>query len=53
MSNRIISEILSEPDAYFLLQEAHAILTREREKRVKFYNEITEQEKSSLLTVKL
>ena len=45
MSNRIISEILSEPDAYFLLQEAHAILNREREKRVKFYNEITEQEK--------
>lgn len=45
MSNRIISEILSEPDAYFLLQEAQAILYREREKRIQFYNDITEQEK--------
>jgi Uma2 family endonuclease len=45
MSNRIISEILSEPDAYFLLQEAHAVLNREKEKRIQFYNEITEQEK--------
>ena len=45
MSNRILSEILNEPDAYFLLQEAQSILNREREKRVQFYNDITEQEK--------
>jgi len=45
MSNRILSQLLSEPDAYFLLQEAHAILNKEREKRINFYNEITEQEK--------
>lgn len=45
MSNRLISEILNEPDAYFLLQEATAILNREKERRMKFYNDITEQEK--------
>lgn len=45
MSNRIISAILDEPDAYFLIQEAQAILNREKEKRNKFYNDITEQEK--------
>ena len=45
MINRILSQLLSEPDAYFLLQEAHAILNKEREKRINFYNEITEQEK--------
>lgn len=45
MSNRILSEILNEPDAYFLLQEATALLNQERERRLKFYNDITEQEK--------
>ncbi len=45
MSNRLISEILNEPDAYFLLQEANAILNREKERRMKFYNDITEQQK--------
>jgi Uma2 family endonuclease len=49
MSNRIISEILNEPDAYFLLQEAQAILNREREKRIQFYNDITEQEKAEFI----
>ena len=49
MSNRIISEILNEPDAYFLLQEAHAILNREKEKRIQFYNDITEQEKAEFI----
>jgi hypothetical protein len=29
MSNRLISEILKEPDAYFLLQEAHTALENE------------------------
>jgi Uma2 family endonuclease len=45
MSNRIISEILDEPDAYFLLQEVHSILNNEKAKRIAFYNDITEQEK--------
>jgi Uma2 family endonuclease len=45
MSNRILSEILNEPDAYFLLQEVNAVLNQERERRLKFYNDITEQEK--------
>ena len=45
MSNRILSQILNEPDAYFLLQEATALLNQERERRLKFYNDITEQEK--------
>ncbi len=45
MSNRILSEILNEPDAYFLVQEVNKILNRERERRLNFYNEISEQEK--------
>jgi Uma2 family endonuclease len=45
MSNRLISEILKEPDAYFLLQEAHIALDNEKARRIDFYNDITEQEK--------
>lgn len=45
MSNRLISEILKEPDAYFLLQEAHVALDHEKARRIAFYNDITEQEK--------
>lgn len=45
MSNRLISEILKEPDAYFLLQEAHVALDHENALRIAFYNDITEQEK--------
>jgi Uma2 family endonuclease len=45
MSNRLISEILKEPDAYFLLQEAHIALEDEKVRRIAFYNDITEQEK--------
>jgi Uma2 family endonuclease len=45
MSNRLISEILKEPDAYFLLQEAHTALDNEKARRNAFYNDITEQEK--------
>ncbi len=45
MSNRLISEILKEPDAYFLLQEAHIALDNEKARRIAFYNDITEQEK--------
>jgi Uma2 family endonuclease len=45
MSNRLVSEILKEPDAYFLLQEAQTALEDEKVRRVAFYNDITEQEK--------
>jgi Uma2 family endonuclease len=45
MSNRLISEILKEPDTYFLLQEAHIALDNEKARRIAFYNDITEQEK--------
>lgn len=45
MSNRLISEILKEPDAYFLLQEALIALDNEKARRIAFYNDITEQEK--------
>lgn len=45
MSNRILSDILNEPDAYFLLQEANAVLNKERERRLQFYNDISEEEK--------
>jgi Uma2 family endonuclease len=45
MSNRLITEILKEPDAYFLLQEAHVALDHEKARRIAFYNDITEQEK--------
>lgn len=45
MSNRLIAEILKEPDAYFLLQEAHIALEDEKARRIAFYNDITEQEK--------
>jgi Uma2 family endonuclease len=45
MSNRLISEILKEPDAYFLLQEAHLALDNEKARRIAFYNDITKQEK--------
>lgn len=45
MSNRLISELLKEPNAYFLLQEAHVALEDEKARRIAFYNDITEQEK--------
>lgn len=49
MSNRLISEILKEPDAYFLLQEAHIALEDEKARRIAFYNNITEQEKAEFI----
>ena len=45
MSNRLISAILEEPDAYFLIQEANIALEDEKKRRINFYNDITEQEK--------
>lgn len=45
MGRRILSDILNEPDAYFLVQAVTEVLNKEREQRLKFYNDITEQEK--------
>jgi Uma2 family endonuclease len=45
MSNRIITDILSEPDAYFLIQEVQTMLNKEKTRRLAFYNDITEQQK--------
>ena len=45
MSNRLISEILEEPDAFFLIQAANKALENEKVRRVAFYNDITEQQK--------
>ncbi len=45
MSNRIITDILEEPDAYFLIQEVQTKLNDEKTRRLAFYNDITEQEK--------
>ncbi len=45
MSNGLISEILKEPDAYFLIQEAHIAFDHEKARRIAFYKDITEQEK--------
>lgn len=45
MSNRLIEDLLKEPNAYFLIQEAQAALNDEKARRLAFYNDITEQEK--------
>lgn len=45
MSNRLIAEILKEPDAYLIIQEIEIILEDEKARRIAFYNDITEQEK--------
>lgn len=45
MSNRIVSEIMNVPDAYLILDAVQKALDEERERRLKFYNNITEQEK--------
>lgn len=50
MSSRLISEILNEPDAYFLIQAAQAAaLDDEKKRRIAFYNNITEQEKAEFI----
>ncbi|MCE7062990.1 Uma2 family endonuclease [Dyadobacter sp. CY343] len=45
MGKRIVSDILNEPDAYFVVQAVTDVLNSERERRAKFYNDITEDEK--------
>ncbi len=45
MGKQMVSDILNEPDAYFVVQAVTDVLNKERERRVKFYNDITEEEK--------
>jgi Uma2 family endonuclease len=45
MSSRIFSEIMNEPGAYLIVHEVTKALDEERKRRLKFYNDITEQEK--------
>lgn len=49
MSNRIVSEIMNVPDAYLVLDAVQKALDEERKRRLKFYNDITEQEKTEFI----
>jgi Uma2 family endonuclease len=49
MGSRIFSEIMSQPDAYLIVEEVKKALDKERERRLKFYNDITEQEKAEFI----
>ncbi|MEA5460205.1 hypothetical protein VB796_14200 [Arcicella sp. LKC2W] len=53
MSNRLISELLKEPDAYLIIQEIENILEDEKARRIAFYNDITEQEKVEFINGKI
>lgn len=56
MSNRIVSEIMNVPDAYLVLNAVQKALDQERERRLKFYNDIndiTEQEKVEFINGKI
>lgn len=45
MSNRIVSEIMNVPDAYLVLDAVQKALDKERERRLKFYNDVTGEQK--------
>ncbi|MFN4146475.1 MAG: Uma2 family endonuclease [Runella sp.] len=49
MSNRLINEILQEPDAFFLIEAAQVALEKEKANRLAFYNDITEQQKAEFI----
>ena len=49
MQHHIITELLQERDAYEILQLAQQKLAEEAERRLLFYNEITEQEKAEFI----
>ncbi|WP_342086819.1 Uma2 family endonuclease [Dyadobacter sp. OTU695] len=53
MSNRIVSEIMNVPDAYLVLDAVQKALDEERKRRLKFYNDITEQEKVEFINGKI
>jgi Uma2 family endonuclease len=44
MRSTIISEILDQPDAYLIIEEVKSALDREKENRLKFYEEIAEND---------
>lgn len=45
MSNRIVSEIMNAPDAYLIVDAVQRALDEERKRRLKFYNDITGEQK--------
>ena len=45
----ILTRLLEQPDAPTLVAEAQAILEAERERRLQFYNDITESEKAEFI----
>jgi hypothetical protein len=49
MSNRLISEILNEPHAYLLIQAIEAALENKKQRRISFYNDLTEQQKAEFI----
>ncbi len=49
MQHHIITQLLQERNAHEILQEAQQKLAEEAEKRLFFYNEITEQEKAEFI----
>ncbi len=53
MSSRIFSEIMNVPDAYLVLDAVQKALDEERKRRLKFYNDITEQEKTEFINGKI
>ncbi|MCF0071670.1 Uma2 family endonuclease [Dyadobacter sp. CY261] len=53
MSNRMVSEIMNVPDAYLVLGAVQKALDEERKTRLKFYNDITEQEKVEFINGKI
>ncbi|WP_159475595.1 Uma2 family endonuclease [Dyadobacter sp. 3J3] len=45
MNTRLLADILNQPDAYYLIEKANNLLNQERECRLKFYDDVTEQGK--------
>ena len=49
MSSRIYSKILDRPDAYLIVDAVKTALDREKEIRLKFYDDITEEDKAEFI----
>ncbi len=48
-THKIVKDLLEHPNALLLMQEAQVILNQEAQKRIDFYNTITEQEKAEFI----
>jgi Uma2 family endonuclease len=48
-THKIVQDLLEHPNAILLMKEAKAILNHEAQKRIDFYNTITEQEKAEFI----